>query len=369
MKIVHIIARFNQGGTASWIKLLSLGLKAEGHEVQLLSGSVQGNEVEDSGFFALSGIRVSGLGRSISLVGDFKAFFQIRKFLIHAKVDIVNTHTFKAGVLGRLAALSIRKNRPVIIHTFHGHLLYGYFGKLSTLIFTSIEKFLASKSNLLLVSGERVKNELLANGIGAKNNLLVVRPGVSKLEKINRVDCRKKFGIPLDVHVVGWLGRMVPIKRPDKVIYMANNMPETIFLMGGDGELFEKINQSAPKNVLLVGWSSASEIWSCSNIALLTSDNEAQPISLIESAYLGLPSVAQDVGSVSEVVLNGKTGFLFTDIELGIVALRKLMRDEVAAASMGSAALDYVTHKFSPEQFIQSHIEAYRLAISQKASS
>ena len=160
MKIVQIMTRVNSGGTARWLENLTVGLKADGHEVIILAGEVPSNEIEDKFFIESNGIRIPGLGRSVSPLDDLSAFFNIRKNLKKLKPEVINTHTSKAGVLGRVAALSLGRNRPRIIHTFHGHLLYGYFSKPTITIITIIERFLARYSDQLISSGEIVRDEL-----------------------------------------------------------------------------------------------------------------------------------------------------------------------------------------------------------------
>jgi hypothetical protein len=139
MRVVHLIARFNQGGTATWLANLIEGQRACEDKVWLLAGDVQRGEKEDPKFNELDGIRIRGLGRKISLIDDVKAIFLIRKQLRALNPDVINTHTAKAGMVGRVAAWSLGKNRPRIVHTYHGHVLYGYFGRVSSLVFKYIE--------------------------------------------------------------------------------------------------------------------------------------------------------------------------------------------------------------------------------------
>ena len=145
MRIVHIISRFNRGGTATWLNILIPEQRKLGHEVFLLAGYVQENEKEDLGFTNLSGIRIEHLGKKISLISDLQAILEIRKKIKELKPDLVNTHTSKAGMLGRIAAFSLFTKRPTIVHTYHGHILYGYYSKSVTTIFTLIEKVLSHK--------------------------------------------------------------------------------------------------------------------------------------------------------------------------------------------------------------------------------
>lgn len=360
MKIVQIMTRVNSGGTARWLENLTVGLKADGHEVIILAGEVPSNEIEDKFFIESNGIRIPGLGRSVSPLEDLRAFFHIRKNLKMLKPDVINTHTSKAGVLGRVAALSLGRNSPRIVHTFHGHLLYGYFSKLTISVITIIERFLARHSDQLISSGEIVRDELLNRKIGKSNKFVVIRPGIPSPIFENRKTARESFLISEDTIVVGWLGRMEKIKRPDRLIRIANSNQEITFLAGGSGSELEKSKADAPANVIFAGWSTPEVIWGASDIALLTSDNEAQPISLIEAGLAGIPSISTKVGSVAEVINDGQTGFICAsenDIQL---RLNDLINSKDLRLKLGGAARSEMLTKFSLNQFVATHIDAYK---------
>jgi glycosyltransferase involved in cell wall biosynthesis len=329
---------------------------------------VQEGEIEDDCFTVLGGKRISGLGRSISLLGDLQAIWQVRKLLKIESPDVLNTHTAKAGVIGRLAALSLGKNRPAIVHTIHGHLLYGYFSKIKTLIFIQIEKFLASRSDVLIAAGDNVRNELLSAGIGRKEIYVVARPSV-RLGRVElKSEARSRLGISQSKVVVGWLGRFAQVKRPDRVIELAKRLNDLTFVIGGDGDLLTSLKVDLPSNVRLLGWTLPEEIWAVSDIALLTSDNEAQPISLIEAGLAGLPAVAENVGSVSEVIEENVTGFLVSSLEERIKAIRNLAENKDLRIQMGNSAKEYCENKFGRKQFLDSHLEAYELALKWRGS-
>jgi glycosyltransferase involved in cell wall biosynthesis len=363
VKILQVIARVNRGGTARWLNELTLGLRASGHEVLLAAGHVQEDETEDQIFGELGGHRIESLGRSISIFADVKALIEVRKYIVECKPDLINTHTAKAGLIGRLAAASIFKDRPAIVHTYHGHLLYGYFSKWKSKLFIIIEKFLVILSDVLISAGDKVKNELIEAGIGNENLYIVLRPGIQEFEHLDKQEVREELDIPSDKIVVGWLGRMAKIKRPERVIELAEKFPEVIFLMGGEGDLLEEIKVTAPENVVFMEWTKPEIIWGASDIALLTSDNEAQPISLIEASYASLPIVAQNVGSVSEVVDDGKTGILVSDFNSSVAALEKLINNLELRQNLGAAGKIYAKSRFSPGQFILGHGAAYSKAL------
>jgi glycosyltransferase involved in cell wall biosynthesis len=363
VKILQVIARVNRGGTARWLEELITGLRSKGHEVLLAAGHVQAGEIEDQIFQELSGHRIESLGRSVSVFSDLKSLIEVRRYILECKPDLINTHTAKAGLIGRLAAASILKNRPTIIHTYHGHLLYGYFPKWKSNILILIEKFLANLSDVLIAAGDKVKSDLIEAGIGREDQYFVARPGVEVQDIEPKEQFRARMDLPSGAIIVGWLGRLAPIKRPDRVIELAKDLEEMTFLIGGDGELLSSLEKDLPINVKLLGWTRPEEIWAVSDIALLTSDNEAQPISLIEASLAGLPVVAENVGSVSEVVDSEVTGLLVTNQAERIEALKRLSSSPDLRQKMGNAGKKYCAEKFGPQQFLDSHLKAYETAI------
>lgn len=359
MKVLQIITRMNQGGTARWLEKLSIELTSPGWESILVAGTVGQNEVEDACFEKLQGIRVPELGKDQGPFKDFLAFIELRKLIKMHNPDVVNTHTSKAGVLARLAILTIRTKEVRVIHTFHGHLLYGYFSKPVISLIILVEKLMSRFTDHYIVAGEIVRDQLIEVGIGNKQKFSIIYPGVSSPIKLKSRSIRRKYGIRDDAIVVGWMGRFESIKAPFRVLELAQHFPEIVFLMAGSGSQFEAVKSKAPSNLLLPGWSDASEIWSVSDIALLTSENEALPIALIEAGLLGIPSIAENVGSVSEVVLDGQTGYLCNSFEQREQALYGLSQNSHMRNVMGEKAREYCSSSFSVENFGENHTQVY----------
>ena len=368
MKVLHLITRINSGGTARWLETLCSGLRENGHVVHLAAGFVETNEIEDPLFETMKSIRIKHLSREITffLIGDIKAFFEVRRLITSIQPDILNTHTAKAGLIARTAALTLKINRPIIIHTFHGHLLYGYFAPWKTKLIVCLERFLARRSRALIVSGEVVKRDLLDNQIGKPSDYYVVNPGVQTLAKLSKSVTKEYFGLRHGKISVGWLGRMTDVKNPNIVIELARRLPEIDFLMCGDGELLERLRETSPHNVYLPGWSTPQLTWSASDIAILTSRNEAQPIALIEAASSGLPTVAFNVGGVSGVVENGSTGYLVSDVSEMEIMLSKLASSANLRQSLGIEAEKKASLEFSVSQFMNKHIDIYREVLDEK---
>jgi glycosyltransferase involved in cell wall biosynthesis len=180
--------------------------------------------------------------------------------------------------------------------------LYGYFPKWKIRVIIGIERFLGVFTDLILVPGKRVAVEAVSAGLLNEKKVIDVVPGVP-IPSIRRQS--------QDSHKVrvGWLGRLTQIKRPDRVIELANMFPDVDFFVGGNGELMNLLREDSPSNLHLQGWVDANKFWGSVDIALLTSDNEAMPISLIEAGMLGLPAVTTNVGSTAEVVIVSRMDF------------------------------------------------------------
>ena len=123
MKVLHVIARVNLGGTARWLETLTAEQLAAGQEVVVATGHVQGDEVEDPHAETMPLVRLERLGRAVNPFDDVVALREMRDLIGDLQPDVVNTHTAKAGLLGRAAGLSLGRRRPALVHTVHGHLL------------------------------------------------------------------------------------------------------------------------------------------------------------------------------------------------------------------------------------------------------
>lgn len=356
MKVLHVIARFNVGGTATYLYNLFGGLTGLGIETLLVVGKVPNNEQEESRIREIRHIRVSRLSREISPIKDFLAYRQIQSVVRDFRPDIIHSHTFKAGFLMRIGRQSI----PVI-HTFHGHHLYDpEFGRFSRLVMNLTEKTLAKRTSRILTIGKKVGEELLHQGIGKPDQFISIPPGIKSLDFDKRDLLRGKFRIGPSEFLVVWLGRFTKVKRPDVVIEVARKLPHLNFVMAGDGELRKNLELQAPANLRILGLQNASEMWGIADLALLTSDSEGMPLSVIEAQMSGLPVVATNVGSVSEIVEDGVTGIL-TDADVGQIStsIAELAANPLKLKRMGKASELRARTLFAREVMARKHLEVY----------
>ena len=357
MRVLHVIARMNVGGTATYISNLIDGLEKLGVANLLVMGNVPKGEAEDSIINTLKYQRIETLSRELSFSKDRKASKEIEKAIENFKPDLIHTHTFKAGLLVRL-----RKREIPVIHSFHGHHLYDpEFGFLKRNVLNIIERLLAPRAKRFITIGKKVRDELLEVGIGRTKQYLSIPPGIAPLELVGEASVRSRFGFSKDETLVLWLGRFTQVKRPDKVIGIAHLLPKIRFVMAGGGELLDKVKASAPGNVSFVGFQDKNEMWSIADIALSTSDSEGMPLSLIEAQMAGVPVVSTDVGSVSEILEDGITGYLAgKDVKELASKIEMVIEDLQSGAKLGKAAKLRAEREFSSSVMADAHLGLYK---------
>jgi len=356
VKVLHVIARMNVGGTARYVGDLVANIP----DSALVTGYVQGSEIEDPVVNNLTTFRLPHMGRKISPFNDFRAWLELRRIIREIKPQIVHTHTFKAGLIGRLVGGNHKR-----VHTFHGHLFDDQsFSPIEKGVITITERCLARKTDLLISVGEKVGQELRGAGIGVTKQWASIAPGVQALATIGKAEARKILGLKPDTFLVGWMARMTGVKNPLLALDVAKKMPDVQFVMAGGGDLLELVAKSAPANVAVIGWTDASLFWSAVDCALSTSDNEGMPIALIEAQLAGLPAVVTDVGSNSEVVQNNFTGFVTKkNISSLAIALQKIIGDQDLHEFMSDAASTLSSKKFDAHLALGTHLEIYNKII------
>jgi len=360
MKVLHVIARMNVGGTATYLFNLLEGLENSKVETKLIIGSVPGNEKEDSRVEQLNYQRLPGLSRAIAPKRDLMARRKLWEIVKDYQPDLIHCHTFKAGVLVRSKKTSIP-----IVHTFHGHHLYDPdYGKFARFALNAIERILAKRSKKILTIGSRVGKELLDVGIGKKSQYQSIAPGVRVPKLSDRSKIVKKFSLNSDRLNVLWMGRLTRVKRPDRLIEIAKDYPEVNFIIAGDGELRAELEAIAPDNVYFLGVQNSDEMFSLADIVVLTSDSEGMPLTVIEGQMAGIPAIATDVGSVSEIVENEVTGLVTSiQIEQIVSSLGRLLGDSMLRITMAKNARERALDRFSIEKMVNSHIQVYKQAL------
>ena len=371
IKVLHVVTRMNTGGVAVLLDDLMSSFDPRLVEATLITGSCDETEEDYLSVHKPSYrlIRVARLQKKFNLHNDIQAFLEIRRLIKSLHIDVVHTHTSKAGFLGRLAA-STMKPKPVRIHTFHGHLLTGYFSSWKTKLVYTIEKFLEIFTDSFVAMGSQVRNDLESIGLGKRAKFNVFFPGLPSRVFEPKSIARQEIGLKENGTYILFVGRMTAIKRPDRLLdsikELVRRKVDVQVLAAGDGELLAGLRDQAAEAdlpITFLGWrNDIPKLIAASDIAILTSDNEAVPLTLIEASMAGLPLVSTNVGSVSDVLVNDLNGYLVDSEPAALAdALQKLAIDPVLRQIMGDAGRERTSRYFSLEKMCSDHTELYQL--------
>jgi glycosyltransferase involved in cell wall biosynthesis len=314
---------------------------------------------------------IRALGRRVAIFDDVRALFALVKKLKEIQPDIVHTHMAKAGALGRIAAVIARV--PVRIHTYHGHLLHGYFGKGKTFVVVVAERILRLFTTYAVVVGEQVRQDLIKTKIVSASASCSIAPGVSDIQLWEKEKALDKLGLPHNQPVVLFVGRLTSIKRPDLFVDLARRLASSnqgaLCVFVGDGPLGEQLRDVAKgtENLCLAGWQKdLGVVYAVADVVVLCSDNEGMPLSLIEASLCEKAIVATNVGSVKEIIEDGISGVLVTPGDAVALhdAVSRLLGDAAQRKLFGESARVHALSTFSPDRSLQAHADLYQQLVN-----
>jgi glycosyltransferase involved in cell wall biosynthesis len=384
--ITRIIARLNVGGPAVHIAGLMAGLDPAHYRNHLIVGCPGPDEGDMSYLFEQEGLSpptvIPELGRSVSPVRDLRTVAKLVPTLRRQKPQIVETHTAKAGFVGRLAARLA--GVPVVLHVFHGHVFYGYFGRAQTCVYVGIERLLARLSDrIVTISASQQHDMVHVYRIAPPDKVVVVPLGfdlTAFAEAKRRAGGRLRaaLGVAADVPLVGLVGRLTAVKNPALFVEAALRVLECVpcahFCLVGDGELRPEVESKIvalglAERVHLAGWQrDMPAVYAALDLLALTSLNEGTPVTAIEALAAGVPVVATAVGGVPDVVQDGVTGMLVPagSAEALAVAIAALLADPASRQKLASAGQRDVLARFGRARLISDMDALYRSLLREK---
>jgi glycosyltransferase involved in cell wall biosynthesis len=380
IRVLRVVARLNMGGPTLNVSYLSRGLVERGYDTTLVAGQLARGE--DSMAFeaerlGIEVVQLAELHRDLSPRYDTVAVRRLIREIKRVRPHIVHTHTAKAGAVGRMAALLAGDARPpVIVHTFHGHVLRGYFDPVRTEFFRETERMLARHTTRLIAVGPEVRDDLVALGVAPPEKFSVIRLGIELDERVGDgsagAKLRRLFGIPAERFVVGWIGRMTGIKRVPDVLATFKRLIDLgvdgQLVLVGDGPERDALEQRAhelgiARRTLFAGYQTEiAPYFDLFDALLLPSANEGTPVVAIESLAARTPVVATRVGGVPDVVYDGTDGFLAEvgDVDALAGHLAELARDPELRARFGAAGRERVLPRYRVSRLIDDMDALYR---------
>lgn len=314
----------NVGGPSLHVVHLTVGLRPLGYDTVLAvgrEGPREGNLLDWAQSRGVECLQLAGLGREIQPLSDFRSLVEIYRLMRRFRPAIVHTHTAKAGLVGRLAAHLARV--PVRVHTFHGHVLRGYFGPWRSRAFTWIERGLARGTQAIVAVSEAVKRDLVALGVAPEARIYVIPLGL-ELDALTgtlpRGGLRRAAGVSAEAPLIGCVGRLAPIKDVSTLLMAAAEVrqvrPDAQFAIVGDGQersLLENLAErlGVAHAVHFHGWQrEMPAVYGDLDVVVNSSRNEGTPVALIEALAAERPVVATRVGGTPDLLGDETRGLL-----------------------------------------------------------
>jgi GT2 family glycosyltransferase len=385
-RVLRVIARLNVGGPSIQAITLSRLLEERGYETLLVrgrEGAREGSMDPLAEQFGVEPVELPTLKRRIG-VGDLVSLAFLVQQIRSWRPEILHTHAAKAGALGRMAALlALGRRPPVIVHTFHGHVLTGYFPPPISAAFAAIERILARYTTCLVAVSDEVRADLVRLGVAPPERIVVLPLGFDfsrfdappEERRLRREAFRKELGIPFDAGLVTIVARLEPIKRVDRFLRVAigvETSPQSWFLVVGDGALREQLQES-PEAVQLgdrLVWAGLRQdmpdVYFGTDVLVVTSENEGTNVSAIEAQAAGLPVVSTRVGGMPSVV-DDSTGLLVDpeDEEGFARALERVLLDDALKRDLGRSGAGRARSEFSLARLVENIDSLYRQLMSE----
>jgi glycosyltransferase involved in cell wall biosynthesis len=378
IKVIHVITRFDKGGSAENTFITVRDLDKGRYDVVLVTGASLPGNTGDPEARAIEANRIAAREHQVRLIGlrhlvrdldplsDIIAFFSLLNIIRREKPHIVHTHTSKAGILGRWAAWFCRV--PIIIHTPHGHVFWGYFNSWQTRLFILLERWTARITTAIVTLTPQEKEDHLRFRIAPEEKFTVIHSGVDlrtfRVDLYQTSETKALLGISPETTVVGTVGRLTAVKGQEVLIHAASELirrGEKIFLvLLGDGELRRDLEELSlrlgiAEHVRFLGWRpDVARVMAACDIFCLPSRNEGMGKVLVEAMAMGKPIIASSIGGIPDIVRSGENGILVSvgDTAAWAEAIACLCRDPEKRRRMGDAGM-LMAPRYSSEEMIK----------------
>ncbi len=378
IRILRLIARLNVGGPARHVVWLSSRL-SDRHEVVLASGRVEAGEAEMTAFCRAEGVTplyIEGLGRSIGL-RDIPVFFRVLKLVRELQPEIIDTHTAKAGLHGRAAAWWVnlfrgRERRIRTVHTFHGHVLHGYFSPAVSRLFLFLERFFGRRASdrIVVISAQQMEELSGRYRVAPRERFRLVRLGMD-LDAIRK---RSTSGVGAEIRI-GLVGRLTAIKDPrifleaGRIVQAAEPRAKLVFIGDGEmrGELEEASRSAGVRSEFLGNRDDINAILADLDVLVISSRNEGTPMSVLEAFAARVPVAATKAGGVVDLLADGR-GLLseIGDAEGLAANILRLLGDETLRQTVTTKGAEYVWREYRLERMLGEMSALYEELVEER---
>lgn len=312
------------------------------------------------------------LGGEISPWRDLACVRLLVSLLKRCRVDVVHAHSYKAGLVGRLAARAA--GVPAVVLTVHSSILQDRRSPWKKHLFAVTERLLAGLTDRIITVSRDLGREIADRKMVPREKLVTIYNGIVP-ERFNKPPDReylqKIIGIPAGKKVVGTVSRLAPQKGVGDFIKAAARLSGekegVVFLVAGDGPLRADLERRAGEENLsgrlfFIGERQDVQIiLPCLDVLVLASVTEGMPLTVLEALAAGCPVVATRVGGIPEVISDGVNGLLVSpgDAQGMAASILRLLEDPAASRKMGEEGRKRVAGSFTVDKMVGGTEQVY----------
>ncbi len=367
MKVLHLISGGDTGGAKTHV--LSLAQELQKHITMKLICLLESDFYREGLQMGLNIAVLPQKGRY-----DLKVAGKLHKIIRQEGFQILHCHGARANFL---AAVMRKFMRIPVLTTMHSDYRLDFQGNFyKNLIYTNLNAWALRSFDYFIAVSDNFKEMLVERGFSAEK-IFVIYNGIDFEAKLNlpgKKEFLEKLGldIPPRAKIVGIMGRLHPVKGHDLFLQGARLLlqegVDAHFLIAGDGEEKEKLLNLRNKLQLqgkahFTGYlEEPDQFTNILDVNTLTSHSESFPLVLLEGARLKKPTLSSDVGGISRLIKEEKTGLLFEagNVDQYVSKLLRLLRDDKLAARLGESLYGHARENFSLKSMGSEHCRIYR---------
>ena len=380
-RIVHLITRLDLGGAQQNTLYCVRHHDRTRFDVALWAGEggrldAEARSIRDADVKLLPWLR-----HPVSPARDAAAVVRLAGML--AGVDLLHTHSSKAGIVGRAAARLA--GVPAVVHTVHGWSFNDTQPRSTRSAYVALERLAATKTDLLLCVSESDRETGAERGIGEAERYRILRSGIDPSLYAAagevRESVRLELGFGPGTILAGSVGNLKAQKAPLDFVEAARRAhardPRLRFVFAGDGELRGEVERaisaaSLGDVVRLLGWrDDVPQLLAALDLFVLTSRFEGLPRAALQAVAAGVPVVATDTGGIAEVIASGVSGVLVPvgDVEAAAQGILRLARDPAEGRRLAAAALARLGEEFDIRRMVRDLEDHYDGLLAATVSS
>ena len=363
MRILYVITRSDVMGGAS-VHLLDLaeGIQDMGHDVAILVGG-NGVFLDKALSRGIACTSLKNMFRELRPISDVKCFFEVRRRIKTYSPDLVHLHSSKAGILGRMAAVSL--GVPSVF-TAHGWAFTEGVSSLKRFFYKYIERFMSSLCGRVIAVSEYDRQLAVDLSVVTANKIVAIHNGIPDIPPVH-----KESGAACHMIMVARFEEPKDHASLINALAQLQDLDWTLELVG-DGPLLNEIKNRCSELGLIgrVSFpgarSDVQDRLARSDLFVLLSKWEGFPLTILEAMRAGLPVIASNVGGVSEAVCSGQTGYLVgrDDPEALVIYMRLLLTNSKLRDEMGAAGRASFSKRFQFSTMLEKTNNVYREIIN-----